>query len=73
MTCSMVMPGTIWLCECIIVSMTTVSPELTRSTGAWALSNQPHCVVAGVAGRRCVRGFRPTVPEATMPLSCNGP
>src|SRR5215471_11364737 len=33
--------------------MTTVSPELMRSTGGWALLNQPHCVVSSVAGRRC--------------------
>src|SRR3954452_4909568 len=30
-----------------------VSPDLTRSTGGWALSNQPHCVVSSVAGSRC--------------------
>src|SRR6516164_7145587 len=42
----------LWLC--IIVSMTTVSPELMRSTGGWALLNQPHCVVSSVAGRRCI-------------------
>src|SRR5262249_61919356 len=34
--------------------MTTVSPELMRSTGGWALLNQPHCVVSSVAGRRCI-------------------
>src|SRR6266404_494171 len=33
--------------------MTTVSPELMRNTGGWALSNQPHWVVSSVAGRRC--------------------
>src|SRR5436190_13706139 len=49
----MVRPGTTWLCECIIVSRTTVSPESTFSTGACALSNQPHCVVSIVAGSRC--------------------
>jgi hypothetical protein len=49
----MVVPGTTWLWLCIIVSSTTVSPELTRSTGAWALSNQPHWVVSSVAGSRC--------------------
>src|SRR5258706_10296356 len=48
---SMVRPGSTWLCECIIVSSTTVSPESTVRTGAWALSNQPHCVVSRVAGR----------------------
>src|SRR5262245_2334672 len=42
-----------WLWLCIIVSMTTVSPELTRSTGGCALSNQPHWVVSSVAGNRC--------------------
>src|SRR5205814_4624179 len=47
---SMVLPGTTWLCECIIVSNTTVSPESTRSTGGCELSNQPHCVVSNVAG-----------------------
>src|SRR3954467_8231669 len=36
-----------------MVSRTTVSPELTRSTGGWALSNQPHWVVSRVAGSRC--------------------
>jgi hypothetical protein len=41
----------LWLC--IIVSMTTVSPELMRNTGGWALLNQPHWVVSSVAGRRC--------------------
>src|SRR5205809_5767197 len=49
----MVVPGTTWLCECIIVSNTIVSPESTCSTGGWALLNQPHCVVSIVAGRRC--------------------
>src|SRR5882672_10751152 len=44
---SMVRPGTTWLCECIIVSKTTVSPESTFSTGGCALSNQPHCVDSG--------------------------
>src|SRR5262249_9410006 len=46
----MVAPGMTWLCECIIVSMTMVSPESTVSTGGWALLNQPHCVVSMVAG-----------------------
>jgi hypothetical protein len=50
-----------------------VSPELMRSTGGWALSNQPHCVVAGVAGRRCVVGFLPTLPDAIMPSGLSGP
>src|ERR1043166_2190709 len=31
-----------------------VSPEFTRSTGGWALLNQPHWVVSMVAGSRCV-------------------
>ena len=35
-----------------MVSMTTVSPELIVSTGSWALSNQPHCVVSRVAGNK---------------------
>src|SRR5216110_362086 len=48
---SMVRPGTTWLCECIIVSRTTVSPDSIFNTGGWALSNQPHCVVSSVAGR----------------------
>src|SRR5438132_1163799 len=49
----MVRPGTTWLCECIIVSIATESPESTRSTGGCALSNQPHWVVSSVAGRTC--------------------
>src|SRR6185369_14413238 len=48
---SMVRPGTTALCECIIVSKTTVSPESTFSTGACELSNHPHWVVSRVAGR----------------------
>ena len=43
-------PGRIWLLEAIIVSITTVSPDWIDMTGACALSNQPHCVVSGVAG-----------------------
>src|SRR5262245_52797635 len=43
-----------WLWLCIMVSSTIVSPEFTRSTGGCALSNQPHCVVSSVAGRRCI-------------------
>src|SRR3989440_1456782 len=50
--CSIVVPGTTWLWLCIIVSSTIVSPEFTRSTGGWALSNQPHWVVSRVAGSR---------------------
>src|SRR5262249_8356645 len=38
-----------------MVSSTIVSPELMRSTGGWALSNQPHCVVSSVAGSMCIR------------------
>ena len=34
--------------------MTTVSPDLIRSTGSCALLNQPHCVVSSVAGSRCM-------------------
>src|SRR5438105_5681143 len=56
---SMVRPGTTWLCECIIVSITTLSPESTRSTGACALSNQPHCVVSMVAGSTWSLPFMP--------------
>src|ERR1700731_5358901 len=52
--CSIVVPGTTWLWLCIMVSSTTVSPEFTRSTGGWALSNQPHWVVSSVAGSRCI-------------------
>ena len=50
----MVAPGTTWLWLCIIVSSAMVSPDLTRSTGACALSNQPHWVVSSVAGSRCI-------------------
>src|ERR1700738_1802868 len=50
--CSIVVPGTTWLWLCIMVSSTTVSPEFTRSTGGWALSNQPHWGGSSVAGRR---------------------
>src|SRR3954463_13604186 len=50
--CSIVVPGTTWLWLCIMVSRTTVSLELTRSTGGWALSNQPHWVVSRVAGSK---------------------
>ena len=69
----MVAPGTTWLWLCIIVSSAMVSPELTRSTGAWALSNQPHWVVSSVAGSRwiflplgrpTVRSFRSAGPVA---------
>src|SRR5262245_57705480 len=59
---SIVFPGMTWLCECIIVSITTVSPESMRSTGGCALLNQPHCVVSSVAGSRCTL---PLVPLAT--------
>src|ERR1044072_8271333 len=48
----MVAPGTTWLWLCIIVSSAMGSPDFTRSTGAWALSNQPHWVVSSVRGRR---------------------
>ena len=51
---SMVFPGTTWLCACIMVSITTVSPDLIVRTGGCALLNQPHWVVSKVAGNRCV-------------------
>jgi hypothetical protein len=47
---SIVVPGWIALCECIIVSMATVSPELMVSFGGSAGSSQPHWVVCSVAG-----------------------
>src|SRR5512135_1248235 len=47
---SMETPGTTWLCECIMVSMTTVSPDFMCRTGGCALLYQPHCVVSIVAG-----------------------
>src|SRR5215207_5312182 len=49
-----------------MVSMTTVSPGLTVSTGFWALSYQPHCVVSIVAGRMWTA---PCVPLAGTTLS----
>src|SRR3954451_10775760 len=54
-----------------IVSSATVSPEWTRSTGGWALSNQPHCVVSSVAGNRC--SFLPFGKAATRRLESAGP
>src|SRR5215218_8575013 len=49
-----------------MVSMMTVSPGLTVSTGFWALSYQPHCVVSNVAGRMWTA---PCVPLAGTTLS----
>src|SRR5262249_5117114 len=51
--------------------MTTVSPELTRSTGGCALSNQPHWVVSNVAGKRCT--FLPLGNETVRRLGSGGP
>ena len=48
---SIVVPGWILLCACIIVSTATVSPELIASFGDSLGSSQPHCVVSSVAGR----------------------
>ena len=47
--CSIVMPGCTLSCECIIVSIETVSPELTVSFGGSFGSSQPHCTVSSVA------------------------
>src|SRR5206468_3543872 len=46
---SIVVPGWILSWECIIVSMETISPELTVSLGASLGSSQPHCTVSSVA------------------------
>src|SRR5215472_10123602 len=51
--------------------MTTVSPELTRSTGGCALSNQPHWVVSSVAGSRCT--FLPLGNATVCSLGSGGP
>jgi hypothetical protein len=51
MISSMVVPGWILLCECIMVSTATVSPESTTSLGGSLGSSQPHWVVSSVAGR----------------------
>src|SRR3954469_3874197 len=51
--------------------MAMVSPELTRSTGAWALSNQPHWVVSSVAGSRCT--FLPFGKPSTRSVGSAGP
>ena len=37
-----------------LANQAMVSPEFTRSTGGWALSNQPHWVVSSVAGNKCI-------------------
>ena len=47
---SIVDPGWIALCACIIVSIATVSPESMVTFGGSAGSSQPHCVVCSVAG-----------------------
>ena len=47
-----------------------VSPDLTRSTGAWALSNQPHCVVSSVAGSRCTLPLVPVTVSAVCACAC---
>src|SRR5213079_918249 len=54
-----------------MVSSTTVSPELIRSTGSWALSNQPHWVVSSVAGRRCI--FLPLGRSSARSFGSAGP
>src|SRR5215510_16523630 len=69
--CSIVTPGTTWLCECIIVSNRMVSPESTCSTGGCALLNQPHCVVSIVAGRRWVFPVKRLAGTARS-FSCSG-
>jgi hypothetical protein len=51
MISSMVVPGTILLWECIIVSIATVSPESTVSLGGSFGSSQPHWTVSSVAAR----------------------
>src|SRR5207237_837305 len=51
--------------------MTTVSPELTRNTGGWALSNQPHWVVSSVAGNRCT--FLPLGSATVRRFGSGGP
>src|SRR6185295_2773318 len=43
-------PGNTWFADAIMVSIEIRAPERTVSTGGSALSNQPHCVVWGVAG-----------------------
>src|SRR5262249_44102592 len=60
-----------WLWLCIIVSMTTVSPELTRSTGGCALSNEAYGVVPNVAGSRGT--FFPLGSETVRRLGSGGP
>jgi hypothetical protein len=49
--CSIVRPGCTLSCECIMVSIETVSPELIVSFGGSLGSSQPHCTVSSVAGR----------------------
>src|SRR5437773_3697659 len=49
MISSIVTPGLILSCECIMVSIETVSPEFTLSLGGSFGSSQPHCTVSRVA------------------------
>src|SRR5579871_275144 len=53
-TCSMVIPGWILSCACIMVSIETMSPDSILSFGGSFGSSQPHCTVSSVAARRCV-------------------
>src|SRR5712691_9378910 len=46
---SIVAPGFTLSCACIMVSIETVSPELTVSLGGSFGSSQPHCTVSNVA------------------------
>src|ERR1041384_5102251 len=49
MISSIVIPGLILSCECIMVSIEIVSPEFTLSLGGSFGSSQPHCTVSSVA------------------------
>src|SRR2546421_10248060 len=49
MISSIVIPGLILSCECIMVSIETMSPEFTLSLGGSFGSSQPHCTVSSVA------------------------
>src|SRR5207237_10740513 len=51
------MPCCTLLCECIMVSIETVSPELMVSFGGSFGSSQPHCTVSSITG--CRRRSRP--------------
>src|SRR5262245_38217284 len=48
-----------------------MAPDFTRSTGGWALSNQPHCVLSSVAGRTCA--FLPWGSVTTRSAGSAGP